>query len=382
MIKVCVITGGRMDYGHLFKVMKAIDASSNLELQIIATCMHLSPEFGMTSRKIEEDGFKINKTVECLLSSDTSSAVAKSVGVACIAFSDAFKDLSPDLILLMGDRYEILAASQVALFMKIRIAHISGGDTTEGAYDEAIRHSITKMAHLHFVTNIDAYHRVKQLGENPKYIFNVGSPTIDYIRDTPMITKEDLAQRLEFNMRKVNIIFTYHPVTLNEQKNKDDLNIILEALSDLGPEFGILITKSNADDGGRILNQEIEKFAVNHNNVKTYDSLGQYLYYNCINIFDCVVGNSSSGLFEVPSFKKPTINIGDRQKGRIRSESVIDCRINKKEIIQAISKALEMNCDKIINPYGEGKSAQKIISLLENTDIKKIPLQKHFYIYK
>ena len=382
MIKVCVITGGRMDYGHLFKVMKAINASSKLELQIIATCMHLSPEFGLTYTKIEEDGFKINKKVECLLSSDTSSAVAKSVGIACISFADAYVDLRPDLILLMGDRYEILAASQVALFMKIRIAHISGGDTTEGAYDEAIRHSITKMSQLHFVTNIDAFNRVKQLGENPKYIFNVGSPTIDYIRDTPMLSKEDLEKKLKFKMKKINIIFTYHPVTLKKQKDKDDLKIILEALLDLGKEVGILITKSNADDGGRILNQEIEKFASKHDNVKSYDSLGQYLYYNCINIFDCVVGNSSSGLFEVPTFKKPTVNIGDRQKGRLKSKSVIDCRINKKDILKAISKALKMNCDEIINPYGEGKSAEKIVSLLENIDLKKISLQKHFYNYK
>ena len=196
MMKVCIITGGRMDYGHLYKVMKEIDASSIFELQIIATCMHLSTEFGLTFQRIKDDGFKINKKVECLLSSDTPSAVAKSVGIACISFSDAFMDLNPDLIILMGDRYEILAASQVALLMKIRIAHISGGDTTEGAYDEAIRHSITKMSHLHFVTNIDAYKRVKQLGENPKYIFNVGSPTIDYLLDTPMITKEELAQKL------------------------------------------------------------------------------------------------------------------------------------------------------------------------------------------
>ncbi len=379
MIKVCVITGGRMDYGHLFKVMKAIDESSNLELQIIATCMHLSPEFGLTFKKIEEDGFKINKKVECLLSSDTPSAVAKSVGIACISFSDAFTDLSPDLILLMGDRYEILAASQVALFMKIRIAHISGGDTTEGAYDEAIRHSITKMAHLHFVTNIDAYHRVRQLGENPEYIFNVGSPTIDYIRDTKMISREDLEQKLEFNLKKVNIIFTYHPVTLNEKKDKNDLKIILDALSDLGSEVGILITKSNADDGGRIINQEIEKFASKYNNVKSYDSLGQFLYYNCIDKFDCVVGNSSSGLFEVPTFKKPTVNIGDRQKGRLKSKSVIDCSINKKEILNAISKALAMNCENILNPYGNGNSSEKIVSTLENINIKNISLQKHFY---
>ena len=379
MKKVCVITGGRMDYGHLYKVMKAINLSPTLELQIIATCMHLSPEFGLTYKKIEEDGFSINKKVECLLSSDTPSAVAKSVGMACISFSDAFLDLKPDLILLMGDRYELLAASQVALLMKIRIAHISGGDTTEGAYDEAIRHSITKMSHLHFVTNTDAFKRVKQLGENPEYIFNVGSPTIDYIIDTPMISKEDLEKKLKFKLRKINIIFTYHPVTLNAKKDRDDLLLILSALAELGQDVGLLITKSNADDGGRVLNQEIDKFTETNKNAKSFDSLGQFLYYNCINNFDCVVGNSSSGLFEVPTFKKPTVNIGDRQKGRIRSKSVIDCKVNKKEILNAISRALKMNCEDIINPYGKGDSSMKIVSLLESIDINKLSLQKHFY---
>ena len=379
MMKICVITGGRMDYGHLYKVMKLIDSSSQLELQIIATCMHLSPEFGLTYSKIEEDGFKINKKVECLLSSDTSASVAKSVGLACIGFADAYIDLNPDLILLMGDRYELLAAAQVALLMRIRIAHISGGDTTEGAYDEAIRHSITKMSHLHFVTNIDAHKRVKQLGENPKYIFNVGSPTIDYINETKMISKTELEKKLDFNLKRVNIIFTYHPVTLNNDKNREDLITIFDALAELGEETGILITKSNADDGGRILNQEIDKFTAQNKNAKAFDALGQFLYYNCINTFDCVVGNSSSGLFEVPTFNKPTVNIGDRQKGRIRSKSVIDCGINRKEIVLAIKKALNMNCSNLINPYGNGDSSKKIVSLLEEIDFKKISLQKKFY---
>ncbi len=379
MIKVCIVTGGRMDYGHLYKVMKSIKSSSKFELQIIATCMHLSHEFGNTYKRIEEDGFKINKKLECLLSSDTPSSVAKSVGLATIGFADAYKDLRPDLLILMGDRYELLAAAQVALIMKIRIAHISGGDTTEGAYDEAIRHSITKMSHIHFVTNLDAFNRVKQLGENPKYIFNVGSPTIDYILDTKMISKKELENKLDFKLRSINIIFTYHPVTLNLNQNKVDLNMILDALSELGRDVGILITKSNADDGGRILNQEIDKFTAKNINAKAYDALGQFLYYNCINIFDCVVGNSSSGLFEVPTFKKPTVNIGNRQKGRIRSKSVIDCNIDKNEITSAILKAINMDCSDIVNPYGKGQSSKKIVSLLEKINLAEVSLQKHFF---
>lgn len=379
MTKICVITGGRMDYGHLYKVMKKISASKLLKLQVIATCMHLSPEFGLTFKKIEKDGFKIDKKVECLLSSDTPSAVAKSVGIASISFSDAYLDLNPDLILIMGDRYELLAAAQTALLMKIPIIHISGGDTTEGAYDEAIRHSITKMSHFHFVTNVDAFKRVKQLGENPKNIFNVGSPTIDYILETPFISKLELEKKLNFKLKKTNIIFTYHPVTLNPKKNINDLLIILEALSSLGKDVGLLITKSNADDGGRLLNKEIDKFILDHTNAKAYDALGQFLYYNCIKNFDCVVGNSSSGLFEVPTFKKPTVNIGSRQKGRIRSESVIDCDVNKEDIISSIKRALNLDCKKVINPYGEGKASDKIVSVLEKINIKKISLQKHFF---
>ncbi len=379
MIKVCIVTGGRMDYGHLYKVMKSIKSSSKLELQIIATCMHLSHEFGNTYKRIEEDGFKINKKLECLLSSDTPSSVAKSVGLATIGFADAYKDLRPDLLILMGDRFELLAAAQVALIMKIRIAHISGGDTTEGAYDEAIRHSITKMSHIHFVTNLDALKRVKQLGENPKYIFNVGSPTIDYILDTKMISKEELENKLDFKLRSINIIFTYHPVTLNPNQNKIDLNIIFDALSELGKDVGILITKSNADDGGRILNQEIDKFTAKNINAKAYDALGQFLYYNCINIFDCVVGNSSSGLFEVPTFKKPTVNIGNRQKGRMRSKSVIDCKIEKNEITRAILKAIKMDCSDMVNPYGQGQSSKKIVSLLEKINLAELSLQKQFF---
>ncbi len=382
MIKICIITGGRMDYGHLFKVMQKINSSKKLTLQIIATCMHLSPEFGLTFREIENDGFKINKKVECLLSSDTPSAVAKSVGIACISFADAYSDLKPDLVLIMGDRYELLAAAETALLMKIPIAHISGGDTTEGAYDEAIRHSITKMSHFHFVTNNDAFERVRQLGENPKNIFNVGSPTIDYIIDTPLISKAELEKKLNFKLKKINILFTYHPVTLNPKRNRDDLLIVLDALSSLGDEFGILITKSNADDGGRILNEEIDKFVLQNDNSKAFDALGQFLYYNCIHNFDCVVGNSSSGLFEVPTFKKPTVNIGQRQKGRLRPKTVIDCDINKIEIINAIKKSLNLNCQNFANPYGDGKSSDKIVSILEKIDIRNLSLQKHFYSYK
>ncbi len=378
MIKVCVVTGGRMDYGHLFKVMKLIKRSRKLDLKIIATCMHLSPEFGMTCNQIIKDGFKIDKKIECLLSSDSSKGIAKSVGLANISIADAYEEISPDIIMVMGDRFELLAAAQVALFMKIPIAHISGGDTTEGAYDESIRHSITKMSHIHFVTNKEAYQRVLQLGEDPNFIHNVGSPTIDYIMDTKLIPRNELEKKLNFKFQKRNILFTYHPVTLNNKKNLNDLKIILNALLNF-KNLGIIITKSNADDGGRLLNEEIDKFTLKASNVIAFDALGQFLYYNCINNVDCVVGNSSSGLFEVPTFKKPTVNIGDRQKGRTRSKSIIDCNINESNIVDAINQSFILDCSHVKNPYGEGESSKKICKVLESIDFDNLSVQKHFH---
>jgi len=380
-MKISVITGGRMDYGHLYKVMQKIKTSKKLSLQIIATCMHLSPEFGLTIDKIIQDGFKIDKRVECLLSSDTPTAVAKSVGLACISFSDAFFELKPDLIMLMGDRFELLAAAQVALIMKIPIAHISGGDTTEGAYDESIRHSITKMSHIHFVTNKNAYERVSQLGENPKFIYNVGSPTIDNILDTKFVSKNNLEKKINYKFKDKNILFTYHPVTLNVEKNLNDLKVILRALESLGPDVGIIITKSNADDGGRELNKQLKIFEKNNINAKLFDSLGQFLYYNTINIVDCVVGNSSSGLFEVPTFNKPTVNIGDRQKGRTRCNSIIDAKVDSKEILSSIHYAFNLDCQNIVNPYGEGKSSEKIVKILEKLSLNDFSVQKRFFEY-
>ncbi len=377
MTKICVVTGGRMDYGHLLKLMMMIKNNPKFELLIIASCMHLAPEFGNTYKKIEEDGFVINKRVNCLLSSDNDSGICKSVGLATILFSECYEELKPDLLIVLGDRFEILAASQAALFMKIPIAHIAGGDTTEGAYDEAIRHSITKMSHIHFVTNNESLKRVRQLGENPNLVFNVGSASIDLIKETKFIDKNKLEELLDFKFMSKNILLTYHPVTLDNDKN--DIEIILESLSELNSDIGIIITKSNADDNGRKFNQIIEEFCKNKLNIKCFSALGQFLYYNCINNVDVVIGNSSSGLYEVPSFKTPTINIGNRQKGRMRGDSIIDCPVDKDAIINAIYKSFEMDCSQTKNPYGTGNSSTKIIEILESIDLSKLKLQKHFF---
>ncbi|MDZ4097111.1 MAG: UDP-N-acetylglucosamine 2-epimerase, partial [Methylophilaceae bacterium] len=273
--KICVVTGSRAEYGLLYWVMKEIQADTDLQLQVIATGMHLSPEFGLTYQAIEGDGFAIDAKVEMLLSSDTSVGITKSMGLGVIGFADAYERLQPDFVVLLGDRFEIFAAAQAAMIAKIIIAHIGGGDTTEGAFDEAIRHSITKMAHLHFVTNGVSKIRVMQLGENPSYIFNVGSPGIDYIKHTALLDRANLSQVLDFEFRKNNILVTFHPVTLDAKSPEEDCLELLNALSRLGEDFGIIFTKPNADTNGRSITQLIDSFVTQHANSKAYTSLGQ-----------------------------------------------------------------------------------------------------------
>jgi UDP-N-acetylglucosamine 2-epimerase (non-hydrolysing)/GDP/UDP-N,N'-diacetylbacillosamine 2-epimerase (hydrolysing) len=377
--KISVVTGTRADYGLLYWVMKEIQQDPELELQIIATGMHLSPEFGLTYKIIENDGFTIHEKVEMLLSSDTPVGIAKSIGLGVIGFADAYERLKPHLVILLGDRFEILAAAQAALVAKIPIAHIAGGDSTEGAYDESIRHCITKMSHLHFVTNEIAAKRVKQLGENADYIFNVGSPGIDYIVRTQLIGKRELEKALGFTFLEKNVLVTFHPVTLEKQSPEEQFRELLAALDSFGNSLGIIFTWPNADNHGRVLIDMIERFVSDHPNAKSYTSLGQQRYLSVMAHVDAVVGNSSSGLYEAPSFKIPTVNIGARQKGRLQASSVINCEIKSDEIQQAILRAFHMDCSDTINPYGDGNSSSRIVSI-----IKKIPdfeslLQKHFF---
>lgn len=377
--KICIVTGTRADYGLLCWLMKEIQQDSELELQVIATGMHLSPEFGLTYKVIEEDGFDINERVEMLLSSDTPVGIAKSIGLATIGFADALDRLRPDILVLLGDRYEILAAAQAALVARIPIAHIAGGDTTEGAFDEAIRHSITKMSHLHFVTNDLAARRVRQLGENPEYIYNVGSPGIDPIKRLKLLGRADLEQVLNLKFRDKNLLITFHPVTLDTQPAVEQFHELLKALDSLGDEIGYIITKPNSDTDGRMLIQMIDNFVAAHNNAKAFTSLGQTRYLGTIAQVDAVVGNSSSGLYEVPSFKKPTVNIGDRQKGRLQASSVINCPPLADAIVQAILKAFVMDCSDTINPYGDGNSSMRILAILKQITNLKTLLKKHFF---
>ena len=377
--KIGVVTGTRADYGLLYWLLKEIQDDSDLQLQLFVTGMHLSPEFGLTYKVIEQDGFHIDAKVEMLLSSDTPVGIAKSIGLGVIGFAEALDKLKPDILVVLGDRYEILAAAQAAMVAKIPIAHIAGGDTTEGAIDEAIRHSITKMSHLHFVTNKHSSKRVLQLGENPQNVFCVGSPGIDYIKALKLLTREELAQSLEFNFRHKNLLITFHPVTLEDQSSQEQFAELLRALDSFGDGIGLIFTKPNADTDGRIIIRLIDEFVDCRPNTKAFTSLGQLRYLSTIAQVDAVVGNSSSGLYEAPSFNKPTVNIGDRQKGRLQAESVIQCANNSDEIHDAIQQALKLNGINVQNPYGDGGSSKRIVDILKSISDYKSILKKHFY---
>lgn len=383
MNKICVITGSRAEYGLLRWVMDGIRSSQELDLQVIATGMHLSPEFGLTYSEIEKDGFHVDFKVEMLLSSDTPVGITKSMGVGMIGFADALNELQPDLIVVLGDRFEIFAAVSAALVARIPVAHLHGGETTEGAFDEALRHSITKMSHLHFVAAEEYRKRVIQLGEHPDRVFNVGGLGIDNILKLNLLEKDELEESLNFKLGKKNLMITFHPVTLEKKSSAQHMKELLEALATL-KETKLIFTLPNSDTDGRILFQMIENFVKEQPNTKAFTSLGQVRYLSCIKYVDGVVGNSSSGLAEVPSFKKATINIGDRQRGRLKADSVIDCEPNKKSINNAIQKLysteFQEKLDTVKNPYGSGGASEALVNILESESLDGI-LKKTFYGY-
>lgn len=363
--KICVVTGSRADYGLLYWVMKGIQAEPALELQLAVTGSHLAEDFGMTLRTIEADGFVVSARVDSLLPGDTPADVAKSLGRGVIGFADAFAELRPDIALVLGDRFEILAAAQAALVARIPIAHIAGGDVTEGAFDDAIRHGITKMSHLHFVTNTLAARRVRQLGEDPRHVYEVGSPGLDTIRHTQLLGRPELESRLGISFGKHNLLVTFHPTTLAAGGSARQLDELLGALDRLGSGFSVFFTKANADPEGRMLNRRLEAYVAGHGNCRLFDSLGQQLYLSLMKEVDALVGNSSSGLYEAPTLGKPAVNIGDRQKGRLRAASVLDCQPEAAAIEAAVRKALRLDCCGVKNPYGDGESAPRIVAALK-----------------
>ena len=380
MKNICVVTGTRAEYGLLRWVLEGVRQSSRLELQLIATGMHLSPEFGMTVETIEADGFIIDRKVEILISSDTAVGVTKSMGLGMIGFADALAELKPDLVLVLGDRYEIFSAAASAMIARIPVAHLHGGETTEGAFDEAIRHSITKMSHLHFVAADEYQRRVIQLGEQSKHVFNVGGLGIDNILRLKLLARDELEEALNLKLEKRNLLITFHPVTLEQNASVQQMDELLVALAEL-KDTGLIFTMPNADTDGRKLFEKIKEFCAKHSKACAFTSLGQLRYLSCVQHVDGVVGNSSSGLTEVPSFKKGTINIGDRQRGRLKAASVIDCNPDRlsisKSLEQLYSAEFQKLLSKVENPYGKGGASEKIVRILEGASVNDI-LKKVF----
>lgn len=379
--KICVVTGTRAEFGLMRWLMQDVQQTPGLELQVLATGMHLSPEFGLTYQEIEQAGFAIDARVEMLLSADTATAVTKSMGLGMIGYADAYARLSPDLIVVLGDRFEIFAATAAALIAGIPVAHLHGGETTEGAFDEAIRHSITKMSHLHFVAAEDYRKRVIQLGEQPERVFLVGGLGIDAINRITLLDRDALEASLDFKLGLRNLLITFHPVTLEGQSSGQQMAELLAALGELD-ETHLIFTMPNADTGGRELAAMVEAFVATHPNARVYSSLGQLRYLSCMKLVDGVVGNSSSGLAEAPSMGIGTVNIGDRQKGRLAADSVINCPPERQAIHTALqylySPEFRQSLPTMVNPYGNGGASEKIVQILKDYPLDGI-LKKSFH---
>ena len=383
MKKVCIVTGTRAEYGLLKPVIDKVYHSDLLELQLVVTGMHLSTEFGLTYKEIEEDGYPITSKVEMLLGSDTPVGITKSMGVAMIGFADCFDQNKPDIVVILGDRYEMLAAVSAAMIARIPIAHIHGGELTEGIIDEAIRHSITKMSHIHFTTVEEYRKRVIQLGESPSTVYNLGALGVENAKKVNLLPKEELENMIGFQFHFPTIMVTYHPVTLEKTFAQKQFEEILDVI-DRHKEISVIFTKANADTDGRIINEMIDEYVnLNKDRCRGYTSLGQKKYLSALQFCDAVVGNSSSGIIEVPSFKIPTVNIGDRQKGRARAESVIDCGNGGEQIDAALMKALSDEFrDKISgikNPYEGEKTSEKIVEIISKRVYEGIDIRKKFY---
>lgn len=380
--KICVVTGTRAEFGLLRWLMQEIQLEPELELQVLATGMHLSPEFGLTYREIEQAGFVINAKVEMLLSADTATAVTKSMGLGLISYADAYERLAPDLIVVLGDRFEIFAATAAALIAGIPVAHLHGGETTEGAFDEAIRHSITKMSHLHFVAAEEYRRRVIQLGEQPERVFLVGGLGIDAIKRIKLLDRVALEESLGFKFGPRNLLITFHPVTLEGQiSSGQQMAELLAVLGELD-DTHLLFTMPNADTGGRELAAMVKTFIQTHPNARMFTSLGQLRYLSCLQFVDGVIGNSSSGITEAPSMGTGTINIGDRQKGRLSASSVIHCPPSADKIRSAIhalyESSFKSSLSKTVNPYGQGGAASRITDVIKNHPIENIKKKSFF----
>lgn len=383
MKKICIVTATRAEYGLLKPVIDKIYKSETIELKLVVTGMHLSSEFGLTYKEIEEDGYPIDQKIEMLLSSDTSTGITKSMGVALMGFADYFSVNRPDIVVILGDRYEMLMVAAAAMIARIPIAHLHGGEKTEGAVDEAIRHSITKMSQLHFTSTEEYRRRVIQLGEQPNRVYNVGALGVENARKVSLLSKEELEKQIGFHFSKPTIMVTYHPVTLEMLTAREQFADILSVI-DSHKEISVIFTKANADTDGRIINQMIDKYVrENSDRCAGYTSLGQRRYLSVLQYVDVVLGNSSSGLIEVPSFHIPTINVGDRQRGRVCAESVIHCGNAVQEIEGALQTALSKEFRRSLtmmrNPYEKEETSNQIVEIIGNVLDNGIEMKKTFY---
>ena len=380
--RICVITGSRAEYGLLYWVMRGIREAKNLELQLVVTGMHLSPEFGLTYQQIEEDGFSITRKVEMLLSSDTHLGIAKSMGVGMIGFGEAYEALQPHIVLMLGDRFELLAAASAALVATLPIAHIHGGEITEGAFDDSIRHSISKMSHLHFTATETYRRRVIQLGEHPDRVFNVGAPGLDNIERLKLLDRTKLEDAIGIKLGSRSLLVTWHPVTLEPGENRAQFLTLLNTLDEMDG-LKLVFTKANADTEGHLINQMIDDYvARNPRKAVSHTSMGQLRYLSTLKYVDGVVGNSSSGIIEAPSLKTGTINIGNRQRGRVRAASVIDCEPHQGDIKNALERLFSSEFTEqlitVENPHGSGDVARQIVDQLMVYPLDKI-LKKSFF---
>ena len=368
--KVAVFTGTRAEYGLLFWLLKDIQSDPDLTLQLLVSGMHLSPEFGDTYKQIEKDGFQIDEKIEILLSSDSPVGTAKSMGLGVLGFADALSRLAPDVLVILGDRFEALAAAQTAMILRIPIIHLHGGEITEGAYDDAIRHAITKLSYLHGTSTDEYRNRVIQLGESPERVKNVGAIGLDHLNRGSFMTISELSESLNFDLTGPYFVVTYHPVTLGDESPEDSFQALLDALDEY-PNHQIILTYPNADDGGRRIIPMLEAYAAKQpSRVLAIPSLGQIRYLSSVKHAAAVIGNSSSGIIEVPAFDVPTVNIGSRQKGRLAAKSVLNCEPSLASITEAISDAVKRNYkldgETIINPYGQGNTSGQVIEMLKS----------------
>jgi GDP/UDP-N,N'-diacetylbacillosamine 2-epimerase (hydrolysing) len=370
--KICVITGSRAEYGQLYYILKELLDQNYFELQLVVTGMHLSQEFGYTCKQIEDDGFAISRKVETLMSSDSPSGISKSMGLSMISFTDVFESLQPSLCLVLGDRYEIFAAVSCAHVFGIPIAHIAGGEVTDGVIDDGFRHSISKMSCLHFTSNIAYSNRLIKMGEDKSNVFTTGMPGLDSVYKVDLLNRLDFEKLINFKLGLKNFLITYHPLSINNNNEKHNFEQILSALKCFD-DANFIFTYPNSDTYGRIIIRMINDFVTqNPNKSIAFKSMGQLRYLSSLKHVDVVVGNSSSGITEAPCFDIPTVNIGKRQNGRLKANSIIDCGVDSNDIKAAITQALKSRHKNVVNPYGGAGASDKIVEIIKKIDYPKI----------